>query len=154
MCHITTKQKIASSRVFSLGEVKSRTVVVAPVLAEFSMRLLYPSLKFPPPSIFWVRICQNSAETQCLTHKKSCWRLGDTFSPSRDLHVDIFQATVKFSVFTCSLCSIVNPLNWTRLITNVAQITWNVSKEKLEDIDWTDDEEGWGMAGMEGAGGT
>ena len=85
MYHITTKQKIASSRVFSLGEVKSRTVVVAPVLAEFSMRLLYPSLKFPPPSIFWVRICQNSAETQCLTHKKSCWRLGDTFSPSRDL---------------------------------------------------------------------
>ena len=49
----------------------------------------------------------------------------------------------KFSVFTCRLCSVVNPLNWTRLITNVAQITWNVSKENPEDIEWTDDEEGW-----------
>ena len=48
------------------------------IFHETSLSLV--KIPCPAPPIFWVRICQNSAETQCLTqHKKSRPRLGAIF---------------------------------------------------------------------------
>ena len=84
------KMKVA--HVFSGGSASR-------IFHETSLSLV--KIPCPAPPIFWVRICQNSAETQCLTqHKKSYQRMG-AHSPLQSLLQEICKNLdqVKVNIF-------------------------------------------------------